>query len=300
MAIPNGKEKTIKDLLARGCHLFPKHPGKKIPAILNWQNSGFNNYDDIKQSFKWHPDSNIGITCEPSNLVVIDCDINEKGNGYENFIELCNSLEVDVKTFTVQSAGGGFHFYFTNHKNLKIKTDQNKLGLNIETKAIGGCIMAPGQSIIKTDSHEAGTYVVVNDDPIQPLPEKLGAFILSCQENPKPIKKREGIRVIRPLKKNVNFIKSCFHYIDPECSRAEWRNIIWAAKDLTENHGWRKDWVLLMLIQWSNRSNEHSWGDAVAEFETLYDTAVRDITVGTLIYAAEEGKKNPWWLRRKK
>lgn len=315
MSIPNGKEKVIKFLLDRGCYLFGLVSGRKIPKkeSKNWQNVAFNNYDAIKKSPVWSIYDNIGISCGLSNLVVIDCDIKDKVDkktgekihidGQTAFIKLCNKLNIAPTTFTVQTASGGYHYYFSNPKNYPIESDQNKLATGIDIRAAGGYVVAPEQHLIHCEDHDAGRYTIKIQSEFNPLPEALAQHIL--KEQKKTIKEKQPTRKntggFPDTPKNRSIIKGSFDYLDPDCDRNDWRDIIWALRWLHTNAGWDDDdWIIEALMEWSVNAIEYVWSDAEAEFWRIWDyhdesRTSDDITIASFFYKVQKGKEDPYW-----
>ena len=117
------------------------HPGKH-PRTAH----GF--YDatkDMEQLRVWwefeHPVSNIGIrTGRETGLVVLDEDPRHRGD------ETLRQLEAQYgplpETPTVQSGGGGRHYYF-QHPGFSVRSRSNALGAGLDIKGDGGSIVAP-------------------------------------------------------------------------------------------------------------------------------------------------------------
>jgi hypothetical protein len=62
-------------IVARGWHVFPCAPGGKEPALRgNWQQHATTDPQQVRDWWTRHP-YNIGLSCGPSGLVVIDLDM---------------------------------------------------------------------------------------------------------------------------------------------------------------------------------------------------------------------------------
>jgi hypothetical protein len=79
---------------ARGWHVFPLAPGAKVPALPgDWRDLATTDPDRIRSWWTNRP-YNIGVSCGPSRLVVIDLDLPRAGEpeqptGTESLARLC-------------------------------------------------------------------------------------------------------------------------------------------------------------------------------------------------------------------
>lgn len=145
-----------------GWHVFPLARGSKLPAIP--RNMGGQGCLDATLDRtlidQWNvvPDLNWGIGCGPSNLVVIDIDPKNGGNAAV--------LDHLPETFTVRTASGGWHAYFSGQA-------ANRVGLlqGVDVRGVGGYVVAPGSVVAP------GAYVVERLLPVVAAPEWLLAAI---------------------------------------------------------------------------------------------------------------------------
>jgi hypothetical protein len=113
---------------------------------------------------------NIGISCGPSGLVVIDLDIANAdrdgdarpASGADSLAELCkrHGQPYPDGTFTV-STPGGTHLYFQATSS-PVRNSASRLGPLIDVRAAGGYVIAPG-------SRASGRAHTVTD-PSHPAP----------------------------------------------------------------------------------------------------------------------------------
>ncbi len=70
------------DMARRGWKIFPLKPGRKVPAIIGWENAATGDPDRIRRWWNRpdHTADGIGIACGPSGLLVIDCDRPKPGD----------------------------------------------------------------------------------------------------------------------------------------------------------------------------------------------------------------------------
>lgn len=125
-----------------GCENMGKHP--RTPG---WQRSATRDADRIR-SMDWQ-DSNIGVSC--AGLTVVDVD--PRNGGGRDWLE-------ETDTLTVQTGGGGWHFYFRG----ETRTCRG-LSAGIDIKSgIGGYVVGPGSKDYKVVSY--GEY-------LEPVPDWL-------------------------------------------------------------------------------------------------------------------------------
>ncbi|WP_432073050.1 bifunctional DNA primase/polymerase [Streptomyces wuyuanensis] len=185
------------DAAARGWPVLPLRPGGKRPALhgeaactgtgvctgghVKWEQRATTDPDRIRVA--WATGAfNVGIATGPAGLVVVDLD-KPKGSsdtpcGVTTFTALCERTGQPVpSTRTVRTARGGRHLYFLAPENVRLHNTQESLGPNIDTRARGGYVVAPGSTL------PAGTYVTEDDRPPATLPEWLCALLTPRQSS---------------------------------------------------------------------------------------------------------------------
>jgi hypothetical protein len=96
---------------SRAFFVFPITPHKKSPPLTpHGKNDATTKSDVIKHWFPPGSINNIGIALPPSNIVVIDID--PRHDGDSNFRALVKKYGSLPDTYTVRTAGGGWHYYF--------------------------------------------------------------------------------------------------------------------------------------------------------------------------------------------
>jgi Bifunctional DNA primase/polymerase, N-terminal len=170
----------------RGWCVFPLIPGEKRPAIPRWPQQATTDPDQITAWWTTRP-YNLGIATGPSRLVVIDLDTFKPGDtipqqwqqpGISSGADVLAALAEQhhqpypAGTFTVTTAGGGGHLYFTHPDHgpdlrNTAGTTGSGLGFRIDTRAHGGMVVGPGSTTAK------GTYRVRAAGPAVPLPDWL-------------------------------------------------------------------------------------------------------------------------------
>jgi hypothetical protein len=172
---------------ARGWHVFPVTPGDKTPPTgLPWKQTATSDPGKIRRMWAHRP-YNIGISCGPSNLVVVDLDMPKPdehpperwvlpgvNEGADVLAVLCEQARqpLPFDTFTVRTRRNGIHLYFTAPTGVRLANtsgeDGNGLGWKIDTRADGGYVLGPGSVVNLPDG--CGTYEPIHTRPPAPLP----------------------------------------------------------------------------------------------------------------------------------
>jgi len=172
-------------LAARSWHVFPCVPGGKQPALRdNWQQLATTDPARILRWWTRMP-FNIGISCGPSGLVVIDLDVAKPrrdddkppASGADSLAELCTRQghPYPNSTFTV-STPRGTHLYF-QALSLPVRNSASRLGPLIDVRAAGGYVIAPGSQV------SGRAYKVANANCPVSLPRWI-ARLLTDQPTP--------------------------------------------------------------------------------------------------------------------
>lgn len=147
----------------------------KKPFEMNWTNNLYS-YDKIQNFF---PQENYGVICGHNNLAVIDCDS-------DKLVKIVS--EKLPKTFTIQTGGGGKHFYYFV-PDLKKKLILNDPDVASAEESHLGEVQFIGQQVVGPGStHPNGKkYEIVENSDIQEISlEKLlsvvGFFIKKAKE----------------------------------------------------------------------------------------------------------------------
>lgn len=156
------------------------------------------NYQELKN---YIPPKNKRITGyyiytgEKSNIIVIDLDIGHKSdvNGISNFNDIITNLPIEDQkiinnTLTVLTKRNGIHLYFKYNSEINKKVSFD--GIDIITN---GCLApVPGSKrrIDPPGNKKIGTYELLFDYPIQPMPQSLIEVIKQYYVKPKEKSKR--------------------------------------------------------------------------------------------------------------
>ena len=163
-----------------GFYVIPLVENSKRPLISDWQNRATTNPLQIDSWWTDHPNANIGIACEVSNLIVIDLDTskgavpsspwNEVGakNGEDVFKEICRKAGDSqlFETYSVKTPSGGKHLYFYD-QTIAIKQGTEVNGWwRVDTRSKGGYIVAEGSRLINSASGITDQYRSVGNHSV--------------------------------------------------------------------------------------------------------------------------------------
>lgn len=113
----------------------------KAPYIKHGFQNASTDVDQISEWWNRYPNAGIGISCGASNLVVLDIDVRDGKQGFENFMKMGISEEGALHAKT---PSGGVHIIYkglmNSHANVKI-------GVDVRSK--GAYIVAPPSWILE-------------------------------------------------------------------------------------------------------------------------------------------------------
>jgi len=162
-----GENKRLKAALwyaKNGFHVFPCHgilhvdregasvpicscgdsacerPGKH-PATPQGLKNATIDPAQIKRWWKAHPEWNVAIACEPSELVLIDIDPRHGGDA--TWEQLKTELNINDDTAQAISGSGGPHLYYRSPAGVRVRSRNGALGPGIDVKSAGGYVIAP-------------------------------------------------------------------------------------------------------------------------------------------------------------
>lgn len=138
--------------LAKDLHLvvIPLLKGSKRPFLRDWQKW---THEKSYQFFEKPRDLNRGILCGPiSDLTVIDVEVDQM----EHWNRFLNGEE--LKTLTVNTGGGGKHYYFKYFHSVNLIKHKLPTGGTFDLKTTGG-------QVVWIDSvHPNGTKYTLNGE----------------------------------------------------------------------------------------------------------------------------------------
>lgn len=212
-------------------HLTSDAIAKGKPWKLRWSEVATN---DINQVVRWwtaDPQSNIGIACKQSNLLVVDCDVKGWGqeDGIDQYIKIAdthlgrmNSYKA-FESYSVRTGSGGEHIYWRWPPD--VQASQAGLSKLVDIRSNGG---EKGGYVLGAGSRTTkGEYTVSFDMPVAPVPGWLRA---RCTEQPKPAQPRDPFVQPRGTGNYSGLVDSVLYA--PEGNRNN--ALLWAARTMCE------------------------------------------------------------------
>ena len=131
------------DYARRGYWVFPVEPRGKKPLgrlVPHGLNQASNDPEVVAAWWRAAPNANIGISCGPSKLVVIDVD--PRHGGDESIRDLMAKYPELDDTLTGETGGGGWHLCFLAPA-VPIANSTGTLAPGLDVRGVGGYIVAP-------------------------------------------------------------------------------------------------------------------------------------------------------------
>ncbi|MBF6339812.1 bifunctional DNA primase/polymerase [Nocardia abscessus] len=147
------------DNAERGFHVFPLHPGTKVPAIKQWDRAATQDHSRIRAWWRRRPRDNVAVACGPSGLHVLDLDTNHghtpppewraARNGREVLVRLAaeSGQPMPVPTYAVATPSGGVHLYYRAPRIPPLRNTIARLGWRIDSRGHGGYVVAAGSQL---------------------------------------------------------------------------------------------------------------------------------------------------------
>jgi hypothetical protein len=207
---------------AAGWWVFPCNEEKR-PRTTHGLLDATTDEKAIRQWWAKWPKALVGIACEPSGLVVIDLDLDEKRqkNGPEVFEQHCGARPHGAALVASTPRGGRHLYYRAPSETIKTKVEW----LNaVDTRAAGGYVIAPGTAGREWIEGEPGEQdelpAWLRDD----LPKR-DAAAKETRTSDSKTKVEAGSASDEELQDAVQLL----HRLDPRSlSRDEWLHAIWS------------------------------------------------------------------------
>ncbi|QKV74201.1 bifunctional DNA primase/polymerase [Amycolatopsis sp. Hca4] len=184
---------------ARGWPVFPLAPRSKRPAIPHWQQRATCDPDRIRRWWTRHPRCNVGISCGPAGLLVLDLDAAHgrvpepwarqgvtHGRDVLGLLAQLAGEPDPVDTFTVTTPRGGEHRYFHRPPGSRLRSTVGArgrgLGWHVDTRGPGALVTAPGS--LATVHGVPVPYAITGDLPVAVLP---GWLVTALTPPPAPL-----------------------------------------------------------------------------------------------------------------
>ncbi len=183
----------------RGYRVFPLLPGCKEPAIPK-RDGGHGCLDattDIAIIESWwrsYPSANVGIATGRGLLVI---DVDPRHNA--KWLDSLNSLDLP-QTFTVRTAGGGWHLYLATPPTCKITIGADLLP-GVDWRANNGYVVSPGSIV------NGAFYTIAKNLPIAAAPRALIERIEATRKTRKIERTPDGHMVIPATRRNDTLMR---------------------------------------------------------------------------------------------
>jgi len=239
---------------ARGFHVFPVEPGEKTPHTLTpgqpytlrWGETATNDLGRIIDYWTRWPDSNIGVACKPSTLLVVDCDMPKREyqmagtqyaglhdtfgplvDGTDVYRHVCESLGGDwaeaQETYRVCTGSMGCHYYYRWPEWVRpAEASQASIAAGIvdircNAGTWGGYVLGAGSITQK------GAYMAENALPVRQAPPWL---IELCRQHPEPV------RVASPFRQpgRVGALSGLVRTVEDAQEGNRNQSLLWAAR----------------------------------------------------------------------
>ena len=165
------KKEWALSLAGDGFFIFPIKPLDKTPAITGWQEAATRDTLGISQWWGLNPEYNIGIYTgkfgdDGGALLVVDVDVKEGKNGYEELLRLELEEGRDLpRTYCQSTPTGGQHLVYG--VRAPVRQGANVLGPGIDTRSRGGYIVGVGSTL------PGGAYGAAYSGSVYPAPQWL-------------------------------------------------------------------------------------------------------------------------------
>lgn len=187
----NKKLRLALMLAMQGYYLFPLEENSKKPEPgYSWPKRSTRDPEIIKSWFKdrfmgYEQNPNIAIDCRKSDAFVVDVEGAKKGEkkrGDKTLAALKMKYGM-TPTMEVSTPSGGVHYYFKNTFELGCTT--GALGVGIDTRGIGGYVVAPGSYVIDDVHGYEGAYKIIKRGEMAETDAWLGKALASSKPTPK-------------------------------------------------------------------------------------------------------------------
>lgn len=177
----------LKFYSEKGWQVFPVKPKDKTP-LVKWADVATTELNMLYGWLEQYPDMNIGLaTGKRSGVFVLDVDAGH--DGFQSLDELEKKYGSLPKTPTVQTGGGGRHYFF-KHPNVEIRNVQNsgKLGKGLDVRGDGGYVVAAGS--IHSSGNQYKWIVQPSINELADAPEWMVKILTSNIPTAEPIRER--------------------------------------------------------------------------------------------------------------
>lgn len=191
----------ISEYCEKGYQLFPCKPGSKIPATTHGVYDATDEWVDLTDYFKQHPDANLGLAAD--GLLIVDVD------GAEN--PWLAEHHDEIQSIPCQrTPRGGYHFFFTLPEGADVQRWRNTvstLAPNVDTRTNGGyVVVAPSRT---ADGAYQWVTELVDRSRLPSVPDWIGEALRRGPEHTQPVTLQEGENIEEGRRNQTLFVVAC-------------------------------------------------------------------------------------------
>ena len=225
--------------------VFPLRANGKEPLTRHGFQDATTHSDQIKEWWPVGSADNIGIALPQSNTVVIDID--PRNGGDKSFEDLVKQHGQLTRTYTVKTAGGGWHHYFRVPPDFYDEASYPKqLASGVEL-LVNGYVVAPPSQVADSP------YIITNGDPkyeFAPLPFRWLESVFSAKRASESLWKQDNDDFVIPDGERNNQLASlCGHLRNLGFNEAD---IVAMASIAVENHFQKPEELLIDDLRHGN------------------------------------------------
>jgi putative DNA primase/helicase len=258
------------ELARHGFHVLPVQPGKKTPAVKGEADGprwgATNGTAELADLFS-RPELNLGISCGPSNLVVLDLDVKGDANGVAWLDEKIARHGALPNTIEAETPSGGRHIYFAA-PDFPVSNSAGKIAPGVDIRADGGYVVAP-PSVIHADGLST-TYEWKNPPGLfeaAPLPDWLVDLLrppLPLSQLAAPSRPDFGNSIIfGDEKASPAEVEDILDHINPDIGYQDWCNVLMGL----HAHFQGSEQGLSIAEAWSARGTKYKTGEVAAKWK---------------------------------
>jgi putative DNA primase/helicase len=171
-------------MIKRAVHVVPTYPGLRHPALPGWQDLATTDPATIG---KWGSNEYARFNCV--SVAKLTNSDQTPGTFFLDIDNLAAAKQLGMpdmpNTLRVNTPSGGLHVYFTHTDisqrlgNCSIKIGEEKV---VEVKGHNAAVCSPGCT-----RKDGGTYTIVNDVAIVPIPPDLARWLMDKATNSRPV-----------------------------------------------------------------------------------------------------------------
>jgi len=252
------------------CKAILKHPRTSAwQHTPNWSDEQLDTMETMGQF-------NTGFGVLVNEHIVIDID--PRNGGSEAYAKLCTDLNLDFKDlsgFVVATGGGGWHIYFNKPQGLALATHHSDYeGIDFKSS---GYVVGCGSL------HKSGSLYEAekgHPDDITEAPAELLALL------EKPEHTRAEFRG-QQVDLSADDLGAMLKCIDPNCGYDKWIKVGMALHHATAGTG------CALWDTWSAGGEDYAGTDKIGQHWHSFGKSAALVSVGTLVYYAEEGGYQP-------